>query len=1587
MTRRGRELTAVLLLAGLLLTGGRAMAEGVMDHLRILAAADDRSLGTKGEAQAADYVEQVFTSLPKQLQAVTGRQTFTAPVRRFVEARLSLGGREIPIRPLYANALATESTGPEGLSGPIVIAGQGRLEDLDGKDLAGSIVLMDLHSQGNWQHAANLGARAVIYLDDGSAISPRLRFRDKEELTPIDFPRFWLATDSFRASFGRLEDWQGKEAQLHSTSDWVKAVSGNVYCFIPGSDPSLAKELLIVEAFLDGSRYVPGLAPGADEAVSMATLLELARRYGREPPQRSVLLLATSGHASSLAGLRETVWALVSKGKELKEELKKTKAQVEDIAKTVELLAANILGDDDPGRNAIVHQAIQEEIRNVIEGINTELRLARSLSAADQPAIEELARRKLLLRRLTWEPAYHRLGPADLEEVRRILPQALDRARRVASDLDDRLQALKSARELRQLIDEREVAAAVSLHLSSHGSGIGALGDGWLYQLNPAVNRSRQYTHIRPVLSSAAEGTAVPFLDLLGGEGRQNWFNHFPDQPAFGGEVTALGGLPGLTLATANDLRATWGTPYDTLDRVDSRAVADQAELVHRLLTALSREKLPSPPYKKVSGFATLGGRASFLRQGELFPEQEADQVVLQVYQDQQYGLAWVDSLGTFRVPGLADKKHSFGKAIIEGYRFAPGSNRAMWAIDKNTTGKDRYRVKMNRGLSETDLIMFSCSQTTLFHLRDARSLNPLTKINIIDARTETEPAHYWYSRIDTRKSIIASLFLEPDTPVKVTMSDTILDRKMIMLNNSQENPLGRGFLAAGNPTVRDTTLQTALDMVRLVTPRVDILESHSIVNQRIRRLLDQAREQLDLALAARTDLQHSAAEEHALTSLSLIARVYNDVGRTQQDVLAGVLFFIALFVPFAYCLERILFAYVSIHKRIAAFLGLLAVIIALIYTVHPAFQLTYSPLVVILAFFILGLSLLVALILIGRFEQEMAELQRKARVTRVQGISPLNAFIAAFAIGVSNLRRRKVRTALTCATLVILTYTLLNFTAVKNSLEQGMVRYKPQSPWSGVMLKAIEWKTLPPDLGTEIADRLPAGTGLARRVWLEAADRTRPPTIALRAGEAEASAAGLVGLDPQEGTLSGLERTLVQGRWLDGTREGEILLPQAIARQLGIDVLTEDTRVLLWGIPFTVRGIFDGRAFEEAADLDGEPLTPVIYPNETSSMLSEAEAEAAESGQDIFAMASRYQHLPADRTVIIPAATLLAAGGRLKSLAILPGSEELSHDIAAGLADRYQLILLHGTAGGTWLHYSTDSLAYSGMGNILIPAVIAILIVLNTMVGSVVERRREIAVYTSVGLAPPHVAMLFIAEALAFGIVSSVLGYLAAQSAAHFLAATPLWAGLTVNYSSLAGVASILIVMAVVLLSVIYPSRVASRIAIPDVNRAWSLPKPVGSELMVQLPFLIKIHEQDCVGGFLTEYYQAYTDVSHGRFSTDDVDVEYACPIAHVGTGHPDCFNISFLAWLAPFDFGIRQRVDIVSCPSVTSPGFLEMNITLIRQTGENNVWYRLCRSFLNDLRKQLLIWRSLDAAEKRHYEELLRQRMGPVPEDEVTA
>lgn len=55
-------------------------------------------------------------------------------------------------------------------------------------------------------------------------------------------------------------------------------------------------------------------------------------------------------------------------------------------------------------------------------------------------------------------------------------------------------------------------------------------------------------------------------------------------------------------------------------------------------------------------------------------------------------------------------------------------------------------------------------------------------------------------------------------------------------------------------------------------------------------------------------------------------------------------------------------------------------------------------------------------------------------------------------------------------------------------------------------------------------------------------------------------------------------------------------------------------------------------------------------------------------------------------------------------------------------------------------------------------------------------------------------------------------------------------------------------------------------------------------------------------------------------------------------------------------------QTVDIEFSPALEGQEFLEIKITLQRQSGESTAWQRINTSFLHEIRKQLLVWRSFD-------------------------
>jgi hypothetical protein len=117
----------------------------------------------------------------------------------------------------------------------------------------------------------------------------------------------------------------------------------------------------------------------------------------------------------------------------------------------------------------------------------------------------------------------------------------------------------------------------------------------------------------------------------------------------------------------------------------------------------------------------------------------------------------------------------------------------------------------------------------------------------------------------------------------------------------------------------------------------------------------------------------------------------------------------------------------------------------------------------------------------------------------------------------------------------------------------------------------------------------------------------------------------------------------------------------------------------------------------------------------------------------------------------------------------------------------------------------------------------------------------------------------------------------------------------------------------------------------------------------------------------FLLSYFVSHIDSGHGSFTIDDTRLDMGTPLTGYSKENFEaCLIFQANAWLAPFDFGIKQRVHLHCCPSEHDPGYLEIAIFLTRLSGERSGWARANKRFVKDLRKRILLWRLLDAESK---------------------
>jgi hypothetical protein len=671
--------------------------------------------------------------------------------------------------------------------------------------------------------------------------------------------------------------------------------------------------------------------------------------------------------------------------------------------------------------------------------------------------------------------------------------------------------------------------------------------------------------------------------------------------------------------------------------------------------------------------------------------------------------------------------------------------------------------------------------------------------------------------------------------------------------------------------------------------------------------------------------------------------RAHELMDRFIIGIQSSIIYYLWLLLPFAFFLERLLFATENRYKQMLTRLVMFLICVLILYFNHPAFYGNLEPfrLVIQLVMLDLLLTLLTPTITNGfnRFGRNVRERFEHERRHQID-VGRSTATIMAFLLGVANMRRRRMRTLLTCATLVILTFSVLAFVSFQSDLGFNIVQVGSAPSYEGVLIRDANLHPLPFVLNDIASDYIRGKEKLLARAWLY----KQGNKIEFKIHDRMYNAAAVLGLNFDEPGLMGQDMSLNSGRWFEEGETGSAIVSQKFA---------EDSNIVI-GDPigfadrmFVVVGIFDADGFERLLDLDGKPLSPRTAMTKTDDMgyvtIIENQVAAAD-------------------TVILPYLDVIEMGGTLQSLAIKAGEERSPAKIRDDLAVCMPYTLFVGEGNLSKGYILTTLLSAKGMENLMMPMIIVGLIVLNTMLGSVYERYGEIGIYSSIGLSPSHIGGLFFAESIVYALVGAVSGYMIGLLATRIIVAFDLLPGLILNYSSFSTLYTMGAVMLVVMLSSIYPSFMASRIAVPKIERRWRFPQLIGERAELVLPFMFSHDEALGALVYLKSVFDGAIDKTYMFGSVIE------SKLRAVDFENGEGYFLRMTVHLAPYDLGINQLVWVYMIPRRTS-GVFDIKVKLKKLTGDGPSWNRSNRPFLTEMRKQCLVWRTISLKVKEDY------------------
>jgi ABC-type lipoprotein release transport system permease subunit len=781
----------------------------------------------------------------------------------------------------------------------------------------------------------------------------------------------------------------------------------------------------------------------------------------------------------------------------------------------------------------------------------------------------------------------------------------------------------------------------------------------------------------------------------------------------------------------------------------------------------------------------------------------------------------------------------------------------------------------------------------------------------------------------------------------------------LLLTNSTAENTEGFGFTgpAGGKLRVAATAYAVARDLYYVSLGRYRAFTERHVGSPSADASLSKAAEYLRRAEEAFKAKRYSEAYAYALVARAYAYKAYvSDVMPLVNDAARSMLYMFPLVAFAAFFIEKVFFHSEGV-RRIAYMAAVAAVLLWLFSLIHPAFVVV-SNISLGMIGSLITIILIVTLLMLGAEGEALrSAIERRVLGVHRSEVSRMDTAMTAFSMGSEYIRRRPLRTALMLATLIAMTVALTSFTSLMPTrVTLPVARYGYRSSLDEILIKSgrgVPPATLTADLANVAAVIAGPRYEALPRAWVYPPVDRGLMQVAFRVtGESgrNGTVAALVGITAREFKL--LYSQFVAGPGIVQDDGNYAVISKALAQNLSV---TLGDKIYVMGQEFVVTGIVESpEAFDKLVEADGYspmPADPMFF-----QALAKDIAVSLQAG-------ATPPNLGVSRVVLIPYRKALELNGYVASVALLPKLNASLSDLFATvreLAYALDVPMWFASGGSPYTSSTFTSLAVGGWEMVATLLVIGALNVAIMVLGNLKERTREIYVLSAVGLSPMGVTVFFVAEVLVYVVVGTVLGYLLGYGVTMLMiAAGALPAEHVFNFASAFTIVGTLAIIGASLAAVAYPSYLASRLITPSLERKWRPPtKPRGDLWEIPLPMSVPSEaEARGVLAYLHEYYSGAGAVKEGVHVVREV----APPDYQAKT-------LSMTVALAPLEAGVQQKVEIEAVYDRGANRYVFL-ARIRRLSGPDRPWVDGNYKFVDDLRKQMLMWTSLPPEDRRRY------------------